>query len=177
MTDDVEVEERVTAASTQASIIGHELRYRLAAGYIDSYDVVLDAACGTGYGVGVVNRQCSWVGVDIADCVEPVWKAYGRWLQYDLMSWRPDFGFDVALSFETIEHVADPEFLIASLCQARRLVICSVPVVPTTHFNKWHLHDFEAHDLPDMFDGYGWELQQYLFQTREVSGIYVFAKP
>lgn len=154
---------------------GHECRYRLAAGYTMPADVVLDAACGVGYGAAFA-RDVEWVGVDQADVIDPAFVPFGRWLVEDLSTWRPDFAFDVGVSFETIEHVANPAFLVGSLCLARRLVICSVPTVPTRTANPHHLHDFTMWELPRMFEAHGFGLVECLLQPAELSTIYVFGR-
>lgn len=137
---------------------------------------VLDAACGEGYGRLLVTHAGTWTGIDQADVVHPAVQDRGRWIQADLCEWVPDQLFDVALSFETLEHVVDPDRLISTLCMARRLVLCSVPVVPTVGINPYHLHDFEADDLPKRFANRGWPLHQMLMQPSELSAIYIFAR-
>lgn len=153
---------------------GHQLRYRLAAGYIKPTDVVLDAACRNGYGAALAPHAAQWIGVDIEPCVEPEYAPLGQWITADLCNWGPDQRIDVALSFETIEHVAEPEKMIDMLCNATRLVMCSVPIVPTAGANPEHLHDFTLFDLPRLFSDRGWGLHQFLIQPSELSGIYIF---
>jgi SAM-dependent methyltransferase len=169
--------ERIAYDTAGPSRAGHELRYRLAGGYIEPGEIVLDAACGIGYGARFAPHAGEWVGVDIADdVVHPEYEPLGQWVTADLGTWEPDFSFDVAVSFETIEHVESPERLIDVLCHARRLVVCSVPIIPTTATNSFHLHDFTMFDLPRVFDARGWTLHQFLLQPGEMSGIYVFAR-
>lgn len=175
MTDcDVEPVERITADTTGPSRAGHELRYRLAAGFTQIGDTVLDAACGIGYGASFAPPSVAWVGVDVEPVVAPEFERLGRWVVADLCDWQPDTAFDVAVSFETLEHVADPEALVDLLCQARRLVVCSVPIVPTVGLNPFHLTDFTLWDLPRTFATRGWNLHQCLLQPAELSAIYVF---
>lgn len=168
--------ERVTVDTAPHERSGHELRYRLAAGYIDPGDTVLDAACGVGYGASLCRHAGEWVGVDIEPVVDPVYEPFGRWVVADLGEWLPDFTFDVAVSFETLEHVADPERLVDVLCLARRLVVCSVPIVPTAGANPFHLHDFTMWDPPRLFAARGWVLHQFLLQPAELSAVYVFER-
>jgi SAM-dependent methyltransferase len=153
---------------------GHALRYRLAAGYIEQGESVLDAACGNGYGVTFAPHAGQWIGVDVAPTVHADYEPLGRWVVADLCAWEPDAVFDVAVSFETLEHVDDPGRVVDLLCRARRLVVCSVPIVPTTGANRLHLHDFDMWDLPRIFGERGWQLHQFLLQPAELSGIYVF---
>lgn len=166
--------ERITVDTEGASRAGHEFRYRLAAGFLQPGDTVLDAACGIGYGATFAPDGVEWVGVDIAPVVDPAFEHHGRWVTADLCVWQPDCEFDVAVSFETLEHVTDPDAVIGLLCQARRLILCSVPIVPTAGANPFHLHDFEVGDLPRMFGEHGWRLHQCILQPAELAAVYVF---
>lgn len=153
---------------------GHETRYRLAAGYIEPGESVLDAACGSGYGATYVSHAGEWTGVDLLPDFDE--GLYGRRIVADLCTWQPDVPYDVALSFETIEHVTDPGAVIDLLCRARRLVICSVPIIATAGANPLHLHDFDLFSLPREFEARAWRLRQFLIQPSELSGIYVFGR-
>lgn len=154
---------------------GHVARYRLAAGYVQRGDVVLDAACGVGYAATILAPSLSrvtYVGVDRrapdtgwptfrpidalrvfvnADLADPDWSAC---VSQEIQRYQPVDGVDVAISFETIEHLADPAPLIGGLLQARRYVVASVPVGPTTGENPWHLTDWEPGQLADTLLGH-----------------------
>lgn len=161
----------------------HRLRYHLARGLCDRNDRVLDAACGVGYGSFLLSRACFEV---VAVDKEPVANEFVElstnvdWLTADLNTSERDAAlaagtFDVAVTFETIEHLIDPQDFVFWLCQVTtRTIIASVPVVPSKHFNEFHLHDFTEHDLPAMFNACGWELAASLEQPSESSKIYVF---
>lgn len=166
--------ERITTETAGHERAGHELRYRLAAGHLEPGDTVLDAACGTGYGSSFAPFGVRWIGVDIVPLIEPPFQDKGRWITADLCTFEPEFRFDVAVSFETLEHVQDPDAVIGVLCRAERLVICSVPIVPTVGLNPFHLHDFTLWDLPRLFERRGWSLAHCLLQPAELSAIYVF---
>lgn len=123
----------------------HVARYMMARQFVRPGDRVLDAASGLGYGSAILadgTLAASVLGVDL----DP-WAAayasdhYGRHRRrlafeacdVDALSERPAASFDTIVSFETLEHVADPDRWIA-LCRrlltpAGRLV-CSVP-------NRW----------------------------------------
>ncbi len=62
---------------------------------------------------------------------------------------------DVTICFETLEHVTYPAHLAEVLMRTtRRAILVSVPVVPTTHMNGHHLHDFIQDDIPGIFPGF-----------------------
>lgn len=158
---------------------GHIARYRLAAGYIEGGDRVVDAACGIGYGAMYLQAapHVRYVGVDksLVGVDAPTWNGTGRSFdRVDLEEWEPDFAFDVAVSFETIEHLEDYSTMVHWMCKAGRWIICSVPVVPTVGINPWHRHDFEVGELPELFDG--WELFQSFLQPQEKSEVYILRR-
>lgn len=154
---------------------GHEFRYILAAGFCGPGAVVLDAACGTGYGRTLLPQRIEYHGIDRDfSHVESV----GGFLhECDIDAWTPDFTFDVFISFETLEHVQYPDHLISIGAQGRLWMIMSVPIVPTKHVNEFHLHDFKPGWLEEAMSGYpDWEHYQTIQQPSEVSEISVFGR-
>ena len=122
---------------------GHVIRYQLAAALIRPGDHVLDSACGLGYGSYLLARSsacASVLGVDGSDyAVRYAQMNFGAldsrlgfdkaWLPQDLGALQ-DRRFDVIVSFETLEHIADPEGLLAEFDRLLRpggRVIVSVP--------------------------------------------------
>lgn len=154
---------------------GHIDRYRLAAQHIHNRDHVLDAACGIGYGATILHEaglDIVYTGIDRPDTptLDLPPKAVVR--HADLNTWTPDETYDVALCFETLEHVENPQHLANVLTwSTRRLVIVSVPTIPTRHMNPWHLHDFEIDDVPRLFPTC--RLVEVIPQPTEVSHIYL----
>lgn len=167
--------ERLTKASTQPRE-GHEFRYRLANGFAWGGCTILDAACGTGYGEALMPQEWkNYYGVDIAETAG-VECGYGEIIRADLTTWQPDFDYDLFVSFETIEHLADYDNLIAIAKRAGRWAIMSVPVVPTKHENPHHLHDFEPGDLERLMVDDDWRHYQTVQQPSESSEIAVFQR-
>ncbi len=152
----------------------HVIRYQQAAQLIRAGDRVLDAACGLGYGSYLLASQtrCASVhGVDGSDyAVEYAGLNFGSvcprlsfdkaWLPQGL-SHLPSAGFDVIVSFETLEHIEDPEGLLAEfnrLLKPGGRIIVSVP-------NDWsdetgedpnphHLHVYTLDKLRQQFSRY-----------------------
>ena len=147
----------------------HVARYMMARQYVRPGDRVLDAACGLGYGSRLLadgTLATSVLGVDL----DPWAVSYA---EEHYASGRPrlsfaardvaclddlaDGAFDVIVSFETVEHLADPEAFLAA---CRRLLtpggrfVCSIPnewldergVDPNPH----HLHVFDRTRLEAM---------------------------
>lgn len=163
----------------------HRLRYHLARGLCGRNDTVLDAACGVGYGSYILST--STAAQIVAIDKEPVARDYVdlaenvEWVTADLNTSERDQAcervgtFDVSVSFETIEHLNDPAEFVRWLCEITdRTIVTSVPVVPITHLNEYHFHDFERDDLPAMFAAQGWPLAASFDQPDELSVVYVF---
>ena len=147
----------------------HVSRYEWAATQIPSGSMVIDFASGIGYGTKILaDAGARVVGYDIdAEAL-----SYGR-THYD----SPDNAFieadgnhpvpfedsDIAISFETIEHIENPRPLLLALRQACPRLICSVPnedVMPwmredgaTTAFHFRHYTKFE---FAELLRGCGW---------------------
>jgi SAM-dependent methyltransferase len=86
---------------------------------------VLDAACGEGYGSALLaDVAASVLGVDIAE--QAVAHAHARYTRANLRFERgdctvldvPPASFDLAVSFETLEHVHAQEALVAGFARA-----------------------------------------------------------
>lgn len=102
----------------------HAARYHFARPYLVGR-IVLDIACGTGYGLAIMSSGArSVIGIDLdpdsvrqalASAAENVGVAIanGIWLPFD------DDIFDVVTSFETIEHINDRPGFLAEL---RRII-------------------------------------------------------
>lgn len=158
---------------------GHLARYHLATGFLEPRDVVIDAACGIGYGADLLQnvQDVHYVGIDkdLSGLSSIAWNGLDRiFLKEDLETWEPGAPFDVAVSFETIEHLNDWHTLVNWMCLAKKWIVASVPVVPTVGINPYHKHDFSPGELPDFFDG--WELFQVFQQPSEVSEVYVMQR-
>ena len=116
--------------------IEHWHRYHFAARWTGGKRV-LDVACGEGYGSALLARTASKVtGVDIAaDAVERARSTYALSnLAFECASCErlpfPDASFDVAVSFETIEHIeAQAAFLdeLARVLAPEGVLILSSP--------------------------------------------------
>ncbi len=144
----------------------HVSRYIVASTRIRPGDVVLDAACGLGYGTAVM-AACSpgarFIGVDI----DPESVAYAnanyaegnpavsfQACDVTQMSFLPDHSVDTVISFETIEHVPDYDIFLA---EVRRVLkpdgrfVGSVPNLWCDETGKdpnpYHFHVFDWNKL------------------------------
>jgi hypothetical protein len=172
--------ERVNPEMFPRKIAGHEARYALAAGFLRPGDVVVDAACGIGYGALVLDahRDVIYYGVDRDISIIAVEEHPRRtFVEADLQRWQPTFELDVAVGFETIEHLENYQPYLEWARRARRYIIVSVPIVPTKHDNVFHFHDFERDDIVQLIKADAeWRLFQFFDQPWEKSCVYVFAR-
>jgi len=141
-------------AAAQATLALHVERYEWAARAARP-GRMLDCACGVGYGTAILLRDAkaeSVLGVDVApDAIAHATAHYGgpraRFAVCDALALEDAQGFDTIVSLETIEHVADPERLVAkfaSLLRPGGRLVASVPTTPSVDLNPHHLHDFTA---------------------------------
>jgi len=169
------VVERISAAEVESQR-GHVVRYEYAATLVQAGDVVLDAACGIGYGSAILAEQApahAYYGVD-RDGVDLRYMQHGWFTHADLDHWTPGFSFDVGICFETLEHLQDPQHLAGVMALANRVIVVSVPTQPTKHFNHYHLHDFTVEQVPALFPG--WHLSDLTEQPEELSHIFTFTR-
>jgi len=114
----------------------HLARYRFAA-HLAAGRRTLDAACGVGYGTALLRAAGApfCVGVDIAEsAIRTAREHYAsegvQFVVDDVCRNRREGPFDLIVSFETIEHVVDPERALSSfarLLSPSGLFIVSTP--------------------------------------------------
>jgi SAM-dependent methyltransferase len=145
----------------------HVARYLWAENYVRQGDIVLDAACGLGYGsfaLAELSKASKITGVDGSDygvdyarenfCpLSPKLDFFAGYLPECLAKY-PDGHFDVIVSFETLEHVEHPEALLTEfhrlLSPGGRIVV-SVPNDWSDETgedpNPFHLHVYTLDKL------------------------------
>ena len=163
----------------------HFARYAVAKNWVKDKRV-LDIACGEGYGSYLLKQAGaeSVVGIDISN--EAIQKAQqifgGNQLSYlnadatQLATLFRDQEFDLVISIETIEHVADaPAFLaeIRRITKPEGIIIISCPndhwYYPDEkqsnpyHRQKYHLEEFQALSTAVLGDKVQWSLGTGVF--------------
>ena len=119
---------------------------------------VLDAACGEGYGTALLADTASTVvGIDISDtAIAHARSRYGtranlRFERGDCTALEvADAAFDVIVSFETLEHVAAQEALIAGFARALApdgILIVSSPDKKTYSDDRGFSNEFHVREL------------------------------
>jgi hypothetical protein len=147
----------------------HRYRYSVAARFVRAGDVVLDAACGIGYGRHTLPEGITWIGVDR----RPPEGAR----EVDLRTWVADLDYDVFIGLETIEHIdgsLDP--YVGNAKRAKRAIVISTPIIPTIHFNEFHKRDFTPASLEALFVDDVWRVAHYETQVNNVYGIWAFTR-
>jgi len=122
----------------------HCTRYFVARGFLRPDDVVVDCACGTGYGSHILSKHCQKVlAIDRLETFEQRWKADNISFMVSNIEELPEYPFcDTWVTLETIEHLKDPTAYMAKVCQAtRKTIIVSSPNKPTAGLNEFHLTD------------------------------------
>lgn len=156
--------ERLSATDVAAGgllAVTHVHRYELAAGVCRGR--VLDLCCGTGYGSRVLAGTAATVhGVDVAedavaaarDALEPGERERVTFEEADAVAFlrsQPQGRYDAVVCFEGIEHVPDPEALIAELARlaesGARLVVSLPNSKGFEEENEFHVTDFGYEEM------------------------------
>lgn len=167
--------ERQVAPSIDDIRADHVERYMWAAGIIAGR--VLDSACGVGYGA----RLLATTGADVvaidrsAEALEYGRKHYSgpQYVQHDLARNLPDLGkFDAAVSFETIEHLADPRPFLRSI-KAKRLLVSVPNEAEFPHHGqiKFHYRHYTAEELEALLQECGWRVAGWYGQDGTESAV------
>ncbi|NDD62369.1 MAG: glycosyltransferase [Acidobacteria bacterium] len=127
--------------------------------------VVLDVACGEGYGSYLMaDTADSVIGVDVSDeVIRHATSVYGRpnlvFSEGSVTSLPfPSDSFDVVVSFETVEHVAEQEQMLAEIRRVLRpngLLVISSPNRPiyseeSGEHNKFHVRELDFQEFDDL---------------------------
>lgn len=94
-------------------IIWHLVRYKFVSGFLKPTDIILDGACGTGYGTRYLSDFCQEIiGIDIDDAtIARANELYGGENRtFKKMNVLEATGkYDIIVCYETVEHVSQEE--------------------------------------------------------------------
>lgn len=150
----------------------HIARYNFALMYARKKKV-LDAACGSGFGVNLFYDVADYVmGMDISDeAIEYAREKYnGDFVIGDLNEHFPPIHFDIVISFETIEHLDDPTFFIENVKEHADAFMFSIPINDPSKFHKVVYTTEEIKELFEKhFDHIDWFSQRGLNITKGIN--------
>ncbi len=153
----------------------HYHRYAIVLDIVAEKDV-LDLACGEGYGSSLIaNVARSVTGADISD--EAIQHASETYKKSNLNFRQgsattldfPDTSFDVVVSFETIEHLAEQAKMIAEIRRVLRpdgVLVISSPNRPiyseeSGEHNEFHVKELDFNELDDLLKAQFQYVQYY----------------
>lgn len=159
-------------ADDLANIERHESRYMFAAQQLTSDSLVLDCACGSGYGSNILKEYCaSVIGVDIdSQAIDFANRTYSAdnlsYLCGDIreLSKRLE-PVDIVVCLETLEHVPDPRILIDGFMNVLKpdgKLIVSTPVRECSRenpLNRYHVLEFTIDDLRRILGHYFYNVE------------------
>ena len=157
----------------------HVARYEFARDLLPEGLKILDAACGCGYGSYILSQKAANVhGVDAS--LEAIKYAQINYNKGNTLFTQERFpchfrDADVAISFETIEHIKDDyEFLCElRLCAGR--LICSVPNQEKLPFTKerfpFHFKHYTKEGFNSLLDRAGWRVVKWYGQEGTNSSV------
>lgn len=175
--------ERIVVSSWEESsrYRDHTDRYELAGGLMQPGSLVLDLACGVGYGVEYLARNPkarAVIGVDnSAEALSHARQHFRRskteFLQKNLDDDRALFNmqFDLITCFETLEHlINDRRFLMncADVLKPGGRFVVSVPNEETFPFatvaNPYHYRHYTLGEISSLLSGCGFAILSYYEQ-------------
>ena len=146
----------ITAESESEITLEHIHRYLMAA-ELCAGAVVLDAACGAGYGTAILGERAAQAfGVDVdQDAVDYAEQRYGsEGVSFKAASVTglpfPDNMFDVIVSFETLEHLVEQDQMLAEfrrVLKPRGTLIISTPDKPIYNASLAEPNAFHVSEL------------------------------
>ncbi len=151
----------------------HIARYTLARQYLPREGVVVDAACGLGYGSAVLAQSApsaQVVGIDNSEfavryaernfCPNQPGLTFRQGDVCDLSAFA-DSSADLVVSFETVEHLRDPHVFLREVQRVLTpdgTFLCSVPNLWVDETgndpNPWHFHVFDFPKLASLCAGF-----------------------
>lgn len=159
--------ENVPYSAVEASI--HLSRYLMAKPFVKGAKI-LDAACGEGYGSCLLKK---WgadevIGIDIdADAIKRAKNIFGfsgvKFQCHDVETMPyPDYYFDVVVSFETIEHLDNPDAFLQEVHRVLKpggVIIMSCPNDPyyypdENQANPFHKRKYTYFDFKELAEKY-----------------------
>lgn len=144
----------------------HLARYNWAKDKVEG--TVLDAACGAGYGTEILGQGHIAYGVDISkEAVEYAKTHYkGTFSVCDLECSFADGAFDTIVSFETIEHLKNPNPFLTNVKNTCRKFIFSIPL---NNPSEYHLQVYSLPQAQALIKKYFNQVEWYQQDFEEIT--------
>lgn len=166
--------ERIIPEGTRSGpLASHLIRYDFAKEFCKG-KIVLDAACGVGYGSHHIGKLAKEViGVDISEKAIAYAKEHYQKgnISFKVMDVQQlEFSgrkFDVVCSFETIEHIGDPRYFLIQVKRVLKedgVLLVSTPYVKRTTENPknpYHTTEFCRADFEKLLKGFFHKVEIY----------------
>jgi hypothetical protein len=146
----------------------HIGRYNWAKEHIKG-NVVANAACSCNYGYSILNDGARLViGFDRNPVGLNLARSSGADLviEKDIQTYSFQ-GFTTLVCLETFEHLKDPWGFLRNLSLSVKELVLSTPIIPTKHFNEWHLHDFTEKEILNGIKELGWKIERTAYQDED----------
>lgn len=147
----------------------HLGRYNWAALHIRA-QLIANAACSCNYGSDILMQAklaAHRVVVGFDRNPRGIEKAKELYdlpiIQKDIQD-EPFFGFQALVCLETFEHLERPWDFLEQLAPTVKELVLSTPIIPTKHFNEFHLHDFTLDEVREGLKKRGWTIKHEAFQ-------------
>jgi len=174
--------ERQVAPDVSGIRRDHVARYEFVAGRLVPGSRVLDLACGVGYGAHILAKAGHKV---IAVDASPEAIAYARehyahpnaeyiCAKAEVLRGLEIHRFDAVVSFETIEHLANPAPLLRHWAEIAGTLFASVPnetVFPHRGRIKFHFRHYTKAEFSDLLAGAGWQAMEWHGQAGPTSEV------
>jgi radical SAM superfamily enzyme YgiQ (UPF0313 family) len=155
----LDIEERITLGkSPEFTTKEHLARYFWAKKFTKN-KIIIDAACGTGYGSEILKAKY-YLGLDNSrEAIKFAKKHYnGDFRILDLDKQKlPKKRVDVIISFETLEHLNQPENFLMNAKKSLKsggLFIFSVPLTERRGENPFHKHVWREEEIKKIINKY-----------------------
>lgn len=157
---------------------GHLERYFFAAKRVSG--IVLDAACGCGYGSKIMHDSGSFVtGIDLErEAIDYARSNYPgpEYILADVTKYSGEY--DWVVSFETIEHLKEPELALRNFRKSKRLIV-STPNQDRSPFDPAkfagdrfpHIRHYTPRELDQLLASCGWKVMERYAQETKVSKV------
>jgi len=136
----------------------HVARYNFAKQFCAG-KTVADIACGTGYGMAILGKVATEVeGYDKQSLCG------NRIIDLEKETWGRHY--DVIVSFETIEHLANPEFFLGNVRKTTNLLVVSSPIGEFRGYNPHHKQVWDLSQFKGLLERYF--RCSYYYQNAEI---------